>query len=68
MIEKLNKLDLPCNDIEQWSRGRASANETVESSSIPGPVKSKIIKIGISSFSAKRSALKWTVRSLHRVR
>ena len=36
---------------------RASATETVDSSSIPGQVKLKTLKIGIYSFPAWRSAI-----------
>ena len=47
---------------------RASAAETVDKDSIFGQVKPKTIKIGIHSFATWRSALKKTVRRLHRVR
>ena len=38
---------------------RVSATETVDLGSISGRVKLKIIKIGIHSFHAWRSAMKW---------
>ena len=41
---------------------RASATEVVDLGSIPGRVKPKIIKIGIHSFPAWRSAIKGAVR------
>ena len=41
---------------------RASAPEAVDSGSIPGRVKPKTIKIGIHSFPARHSAIKWTLR------
>ena len=46
---------------------RASATEEVDLGSIPGRVKPKTRKIGIHSFPAWRSAIKETVRNLHRV-
>ena len=58
------------NENEKPISGRvdkASATEAVDSGSIPGRVKTKIIKIVIHSFPAWRSALTRTVWSLHRV-
>ena len=44
---------------------RTPATERVEKGLISGRVKQKTIKISIHSFPAWRSALKWTVWSLH---
>ena len=66
-LGKYSKLELITFEQICGQVDRASAAETIDSSSIPSRVKPKTIWIGIYSFPAWRSAIKATVWSLHLV-